>query len=112
MRRIAFLALAFIALSALAPAPRADETTRPLRVLGKKSRRQLRHELYEKRLAADKLRVFRKHGFTPYRLREDRGVAGLSERWRYPEAGLEFVFDAEGRLKRTRRIPVGDRVFD
>ena len=73
MRRIAFAVLALFALGALAPEIHADTRTRPVKILGKKNRRELRYELYGKRLQGDKLRVFRKHGLTNARLRVDRG---------------------------------------
>lgn len=112
MRRIAFAVLALFALGALAPEIHADTRTRPVKILGKKNRRELRYELYGKRLQGDKLRVFRKHGLTNARLRVDRGVAGVVERWRYPELGLEFVFDANSRLLERRGIDKSDRAFD
>jgi hypothetical protein len=113
MRRLALFILVFYALGSFVPlVALADETTRPVKILGKKNRRELRHELYNKRLQADKLRIFKKHGLTSYRLRVDRGVAGVIERWRYPDLGLEFVFDAESRLIDRRRIRIGDRSFD
>ena len=117
MRKTILLALALFALPWALPqrAAAGEEILyqpRPLPVWGKQSRADLRHSLYAKRLPGDKLAVFEEHGFTPYRLREDRGVAGVTERWRYPELGLEYRFDAASRLIERRRIRVGDRVFD
>jgi hypothetical protein len=79
---------------------------------GIKNRRDLRHQLYAKRLVGDKLAVFEEHGFTPYRLREDRGGGEVIERWRYPELGREYRFDAASRLIAVRKTEPGDRVFD
>ena len=91
---------------------RRDELLRPVRVLGKQTRKIIRHERYRKYLQGDKLQVFEAHGFTPFRLREDRGIAGVVERWRYPELGLEYVFAADGRQLEKRRIRRGDSSFD
>lgn len=113
MRRIALFLLVFYSLGSFVPlVALADEAIRPVKILGKKNRRELRHELYGKRLQSDKLRVYREHGLTAFRLRVDRGVAGVIERWRYPDLGLEFVFDAESRLIERRQIRIGDRSFD
>ncbi len=113
MRRLTVLILVIYSLGSFVPLiAAADETTRPVKVLGKKNRRELRYELYAKRLQADKLRIFKEHGLTSFRLRVDRGVTGVIERWRYPELGLEFVFDADSRLVETRQIRKGDRSFD
>ncbi|MCB1161459.1 MAG: hypothetical protein R3C71_07075 [Candidatus Krumholzibacteriia bacterium] len=117
MRKTILLALAALAIAGALPqrATAGEEILyqpRPLPVWGKQSRADLRHSLYAKRLPGDKLVVFEEHGFTPFRLREDRGVAGVTERWRYPALGLEFRFDENGRLIERRRVPKGDRSFD
>lgn len=113
MRRSILVSLALVLLLGAAPRPgAADELLRPVRVLGKRTRKIVRHQRYQKTLQGDKLRVFEDYGFTPFRLREDRGVAGVVERWRYPERGLEFVFDAAGRRLERRRVTRGDTSFD
>ncbi len=113
MRRLAIFTLIIYGLGSFVPMVAvATDTSKPVTILGKKNRRELRYKLYAKRLRDDKLRVFREHGLTSFRLRVDRGVAGVIERWRYPDLGLEFVFDAESRLIETRQIRKGDRSFD
>jgi len=115
MRKLIIPMLTLIALGApYAPPAAAADCVCPPRthVSGVKNRRDLRHTLYAKRLAGDKLAVFEEHGFTPYRLREDKGGGEIVERWRYPELGLEYRFDAASRLIAVRETEPGDRVFD
>ena len=74
-------------------------------IIGKKARRQIRQHLYWHNLKADKRRIYKEHGFTPQRLRIDRGQGRINEQWRYLELGLEFTFDKDSRLIEARRIP-------
>jgi len=114
MRKLIIPMLTLIALGApyAPPAEAAECVTTRTHVSGVKNRRDLRHMLYAKRLAGDKLAVFEEHGFTPYRLREDRGGGEVIERWRYPDLGLEYRFDGASRLIAVRETEPGDRVFD
>lgn len=114
MRKLIIPMLTLIALGApyAPPAVAAECVITRTHVSGIKNRRDLRHTLYAKRLAGDKLAVFEEHGFTPYRLREDKGGGEVIERWRYPELGLEYRFDAASRLIAVRETEPGDRVFD
>jgi hypothetical protein len=77
-------------------------------VTGKRYRKNMRHLLLAEFLKGDKQAIFQKYGFTPHRLRYSQtGVS--TERWKYLEKGLEFVFDADDNLIDTRDIPVEHR---
>jgi hypothetical protein len=77
-------------------------------VTGKRYRKNMRHLLLAEFLKGDKEKVFQKYGFTPHRLRYSK--AGVStERWKYLEKGVEFVFDADDNLIEKREIPVEHR---
>jgi hypothetical protein len=68
----------------------------------------MRHLLLAEFLKGDKQKVFQKYGFTPHRLRYS--MAGVNtERWKYFDEGLEFVFDADDNLIETREIRVEHR---
>ena len=77
-------------------------------VTGKRYRKNMRHLLLAEFLKGDKIKVFHKYGFTPHRLRYS--AAGVrTERWKYLEEGLEFVFDADDNLIEKREIPIEKR---
>ncbi len=106
MRRYLVLAAVAIAVMFAGQASyAADAVYYPPQVTGKKVRRQVRHFLYPRNLRGDKRRVYDEYGFTPYRLRIN-AYGRVTERWRYPRHGIEYVFDSEGMLLSERRIPV------
>jgi hypothetical protein len=77
-------------------------------VTGKRHRKNLRHLLLAGNLKADKKRIYDKYGYTPHRLRYS--MAGRrTERWKYLEIGLEFVFDENSKLIEKRTIYREDR---
>jgi hypothetical protein len=72
-------------------------------VTGKRYRKNLRHLMLAEKLKGDKKKVYVKYGFTPHRLRFD--MAGRkTERWKYLERGLEFLFDENDNLIEKRTI--------
>jgi hypothetical protein len=73
-------------------------------VTGKKYRKNLRHLLLAGYLKGDKKKIFDQYGYTPHRLRFS-GAGVKTERWRYLEKGLEFVFDSDSNLIEEREIP-------
>lgn len=64
---------------------------------GKKGRKFLRHTYYVENLRNDKLAVYEEYGYPVHRLRE-YGYGRITERWKYYELGLEFVFDQNSAL--------------
>lgn len=77
-------------------------------VTGKRYRKNMRHLLLAEFLKGDKKEVFDQYGYTPHRLRFSK--AGVrTERWKYLEKGLEFVFDSDDNLIDTRNIPTEHR---
>ncbi len=101
MKRILIL---FVCLGLAAAAGEARAATSGPSVIGKRARRQIRHFLYPRNLRGDKRVVYRRHGYTPHRLRIN-GLGRVREVWRYPDRGLQFTFDADGSLVESRRIP-------
>jgi hypothetical protein len=81
------------------------ETTHAPEVIGKRARHQIRQHLYRHNLKADKRRIYKELGFTPFRLKIDAGQGQISEQWRYPELGLEFTFNEADKLIKKRHIP-------
>jgi len=77
--------------------------TAPVRVTGKRLRKQVRRLLYEEYLYGDKLRVYSKHGYCRHRLRFS-GYGEKRERWIYYDLGLEYVFDQDNNLVDERRF--------
>lgn len=72
-------------------------------VTGRRHRKNLRHLMLAEKLKGDKKKVYDEYGYTPHRLRFS--MAGKrSERWKYLELGLEFVFDGDDNLIETRTI--------
>lgn len=77
---------------------------------GKKGRKYVRRFSLGENLKKDKLRVYRRYGYTPHRLRY-RGGGRVTERWRYYSVGLEFIFDGDGNLVAKRSIlPQSDHI--
>ena len=77
-------------------------------VTGKRHRKNLRHLMLAEFLKGDKKKVFDKFGYTPHRLRFS--AAGVrTERWKYFDEGLEFVFDSDDNLIDKREIPIEHR---
>ena len=77
-------------------------------VTGVRHRKNLRHLLLAGNLKADKKRIYDQYGYTPHRLRFS--MAGKStERWKYLDVGMEFVFDEDGNLIEERTIYREDR---
>jgi hypothetical protein len=77
-------------------------------VTGKRYRKNLRHLMLAEYLKGDKKKVYDKYGYTPHRLRFS--MAGKrTERWKYLELGLEFVFDDSSNLIEERTIYREDR---
>jgi hypothetical protein len=97
------LTLAALLLPTILSASEPGYRTRPVRVTGKRLRKQVRYLLYEEYLENDKLRIYNDFGYCRHRLRE-RGYGGFTERWIYYEHGLKFVFDENGYLIRTKRF--------
>ena len=77
-------------------------------VTGRRYRNNVRHLLLAEFLKGDKKKVFDEYGFTPHRLRYS--AAGVrTERWKYFEQGLEFVFDADSNLIEKKEIRIEKR---
>lgn len=77
-------------------------------VTGKRYRKNLRHLMLVEFLKGDKKKIFDEYGYTPHRLRYS-GAGVRTERWKYLEKGLEFVFDSSDNLIDTREIPKENR---
>ena len=75
---------------------------------GKRGRRLLRHELLVKKWRNDKLSVYEEYGFPVHRLREE-AYGRILEHWTYYEHGVEFVFDEDHNLVKTRTFWPEDR---
>jgi len=71
---------------------------------GKKGRKYVRRFSLGENLKKDKLKVYKKYGYTPHRLRYLTG-GRVTERWMYHSEGLEFIFDEEGHLISKRHFP-------
>ena len=93
---------------ALAAPAFADAIYYPPQVTGARHRSNLRHFLYVKNLTGDKLAIYEEYGYTPHRLRMNE-YGEVRERWSYPEEGVAFIFDQDGELAETRKIPVEHR---
>ena len=76
----------------------------PSVVRGKRGRKYARRFSFGQNLRNDKLRIYDEYGYTPHRLGFKSG-GRRTERWKYYEEGLEFLFDGEGNLLKTRRFP-------
>ncbi len=87
-----------VALAALLSAT-ATEAVTPEK--GKKGRRYFRHSYYVANLQNDKLAVYEEYGYPIHRLRE-YAYGEITETWTYYADGVEFVFDQESNLLRTR----------
>ena len=77
-------------------------------VTGKRYRKNMRHLLLAEFLKGDKKKVFDKYGWTPHRLRY-YAAGERTERWKYLERGIEFVFDADDNLVEKLEIPIEKR---
>jgi hypothetical protein len=75
---------------------------------GKKGRKYLRRLSLVDNLQGDKLWVYEEYGYPVHRLRV-RGYGKLEEHWTYYELGLEFVFDGESNLVKTKQFWPEDR---
>ncbi len=75
---------------------------------GKRGRRMLRRELCVRKWRNDKLRLYQEYGFPIHRLRVE-GYGRVHEHWTYYEHGVEFVFDEDSNLVKTRRFWPEDR---
>jgi hypothetical protein len=94
--------------SAFAGATRQFVGKHGVSVTSRRYRKNMRHLLLAEFLKGDKQKVYKKYGFTPHRLRYS--MAGVStERWKYFDEGLEFIFDADDNLIEKRDIPVEHR---
>ena len=93
---------------ALAAPAFADAIYYPPQVTGARHRSNLRHFLYVKNLTGDKLAIYEEYGYTPHRLRLNE-YGEVRERWTYYEDGVAFIFDQDGDLAETRKIPVEHR---
>jgi hypothetical protein len=109
MKRILGILLCAIILSAPISQSAAHEGCHAVRIEGKKARKNYRHKLYLKMLKGDKRAIYKRHGFTPNRLRVDHGFGEITEIWTYHDKGLEFTFDNESRLIERHSIPKEDR---
>ena len=71
---------------------------------GKKGRKYVRRMSLRLNLKNDKLDIYNALGYTPHRL--GTNFAGKrTERWKYYSLGVEYTFDHEGYLLKTRRFP-------
>jgi hypothetical protein len=93
---------------ALAAPAFADAIYYPPQVTGARHRSNLRHFLYVKNLTGDKLAIYEEYGYTPHRLRLNE-YGEVRERWSYYGDGVAFIFDQDGDLAETRKIPVEHR---
>lgn len=93
---------------ALAAPAFADAIYYPPQVTGARHRSNVRHFLYVKNLTGDKLAIYEEYGFPVYRLRLNE-YGEVRERWTYNEEGLEFIFNQNGDLAETHKIPVEHR---
>jgi hypothetical protein len=87
-----------VALAALLGAT-ATEAVTPGK--GKKGRKYFRHSYYVANLQNDKLAVYEEFGYPIHRLRE-YAYGEITETWTYYADGVEFVFDRDSNLLRTR----------
>ena len=77
-------------------------------VTGARYRKNVRHLLLVGNLRGDKKLIYEKYGFTFHRLRSN-AAGKKTERWKYYDEGLEFVFDDDNNLIEERRILVEHR---
>lgn len=87
-----------VALAALLGAT-ATEAVTPGK--GKKGRKYFRHSYYVANLQNDKLAVYEEFGYPIHRLRE-YAYGEITETWTYHADGVEFVFDEDSHLVKTR----------
>jgi hypothetical protein len=70
---------------------------------GKRGRRYYRRQGLILYLHSDALRVYERYGYPVHRIRV-RGIDETLEHWTYYEAGIEFVFDEDQKIVRTRKF--------
>lgn len=73
-------------------------------VRGKRGRKYVRRMSLRANLKNDKLVIYDTLGYTPHRLRYN-SAGRQTERWKYYSLGVEYWFDKEGNLLKTRRFP-------
>lgn len=103
-----FLIVAGLLAFAVGPALAGHAHYYPPRVTGKKARKQIRYFLYGTYLVGEKKAVFEEFGYTPHRLRMN-SAGRVTERWQYPELGIEFEFDQRGNIVEERQIKIEHR---
>jgi hypothetical protein len=74
----------------------------------RKGRKQFRYTYYTEQLQNDKLAVYDEYGFCMHRIRV-YAYGEIHEHWTYYGDGVEFVFDQNDMLIRTRTFPPDDR---
>jgi hypothetical protein len=77
-------------------------------VTGARYRKNVRHLLLAGKLKGDKKLIYEKYGFTFHRLRFN-AAGKITERWKYYDEGLEFVFDEDSNLIEERTIMIEHR---
>ncbi|MCK4236425.1 MAG: hypothetical protein KAX38_04850 [Candidatus Krumholzibacteria bacterium] len=75
---------------------------------GKRGRKYLRHLSLVDNLQNDKSIIYTEYGYPFHRIRV-RGYGTVKEHWRYLELGLEFVFDENSNLVKTKHFWPEDR---
>jgi hypothetical protein len=75
---------------------------------GKKGRKYFRQSYYVANLQNDKLAVYEEYGYPIHRLREV-AYGERTETWTYYEDGVEFVFDQDSNLIRSRTFSPENR---
>jgi hypothetical protein len=75
---------------------------------GKKGRKYFRHSYYVANLQNDKLAVYEEYGYPIHRLRE-YAYGEITETWTYYADGVEFVFDDQSNLVKTRHFSPENR---
>ena len=108
MQRILSILLCTLFLGiSLGPAA-AGDCSHAVSIEGKKARKQARYKLCKKLYRGDKREIFKRHGYTPNRLRVDHGeLAGLRAETVEQRAKIE-AFDARVAEVRKRLESVGD----
>ena len=71
--------------------------------VGRRSRRYYRHALLAKRLQNDKLTIFKEYGYPVHRYRV-YAYGRIEEHWKYLDRGIEFVFDQNSNLVKTKHF--------
>lgn len=75
---------------------------------GKRGRNLERAMYYSTQLENDKLSVYGQYGYPVHRIRE-RFAGKVTERWSYYESGVEFTFDENSRIVKTRNFSPENR---